>query len=148
MPTCLITGANRGIGLELTRRFIERGDAVIAVCRHPSPELEALHVEIVEGVDAADPDSVHRLADQLEGRRIELLVKGARCAACLSKIERGIKALPGVEDARLNLTTGKLAVRVADRRLYAGKHSGRNVVVWNEADDRPRATGTQAAFAP
>ncbi|MGZ3399501.1 MAG: heavy metal translocating P-type ATPase [Caulobacteraceae bacterium] len=50
------------------------------------------------------------------GGRIELLVKGARCAACLSKIERGVKALPGVDDARLNLTTGKLAVRVADRR--------------------------------
>jgi diguanylate cyclase (GGDEF)-like protein len=39
-------------------------------------------------------------------------------------------------------------VRVADRRLYAGKHSGRNVVVWNESDDHPRPTGTEAAYAP
>jgi Cu2+-exporting ATPase len=50
------------------------------------------------------------------GGRIELLVKGARCAGCLAKIERGVRALPGVEEARLNLTTGKLSVRCADRR--------------------------------
>jgi Cu2+-exporting ATPase len=51
------------------------------------------------------------------GGRIELLVRGARCAGCLSKIERGVRALPGVEEARLNLTTGKLSVRLKDRRL-------------------------------
>ncbi len=41
----------------------------------------------------------------------DLLVKGARCAACLRKIETGVAALPGVEGARLNLTSGRLAVR-------------------------------------
>ncbi len=38
----------------------------------------------------------------------EVSVKGARCANCIGKIETGVKALPGVIDARLNLTTGKL----------------------------------------
>jgi Cu2+-exporting ATPase len=42
--------------------------------------------------------------------RVELLVRGARCAACLSKIETAAAALPGVRAARLNLTTGKLTV--------------------------------------
>ncbi len=42
--------------------------------------------------------------------RLELLVKGARCAGCMAKIERGVKALPDVETARLNLTTGRLQV--------------------------------------
>jgi Cu2+-exporting ATPase len=42
--------------------------------------------------------------------RLELLVAGARCAGCLAKIERAVQALPGVSAARLNLTTGKLAV--------------------------------------
>jgi Cu2+-exporting ATPase len=41
---------------------------------------------------------------------LELLVKGARCAACLGKIERETAAIPGVVSARLNLTTGKLTV--------------------------------------
>ena len=47
------------------------------------------------------------------GRSLELLVKGARCAACLSKIETEVRALPAVESARLNLTTGKLTVGFA-----------------------------------
>lgn len=42
--------------------------------------------------------------------RIELLVRGARCAACIGKIEGALGRLPGVEGARLNLTTGKLSV--------------------------------------
>lgn len=47
------------------------------------------------------------------GRSLELLVKGARCAACLAKIEREVRGLPAVESARLNLTTGKLTVGFA-----------------------------------
>ncbi|NBB14444.1 cadmium-translocating P-type ATPase [Caulobacter sp. SLTY] len=45
--------------------------------------------------------------------RLELLVRGARCAACLGKIERGVAALPGVAASRFNLTTGKLTVTLA-----------------------------------
>src|SRR5579871_4458973 len=49
---------------------------------------------------------LHRAAD---GRwRFEVAVKGARCANCLAKIERGVKGLAGVSQARLNLSTGKL----------------------------------------
>lgn len=51
------------------------------------------------------------LKDRAGGRpTLELLVKGARCAACLAKIERETAALPGVAEARLNLTSGKLTV--------------------------------------
>lgn len=45
-----------------------------------------------------------------ERQRLELLVKGARCAGCIKKIEGGLLALPDVEDARLNLSTGRLAI--------------------------------------
>ncbi len=41
---------------------------------------------------------------------LEIAVKGAKCASCISKIEQGVSALPGVEQARLNLSTGKLTV--------------------------------------
>ena len=48
-----------------------------------------------------------------QGRgQLELLVSGARCAGCISKIEKAVRALPGIEAARLNLTTGKLAVEL------------------------------------
>jgi Cu2+-exporting ATPase len=51
-------------------------------------------------------------ADNGEGR-LELLVQGARCAACMAKIEKGVGALPGVTASRFNLTTGKLTVGLA-----------------------------------
>jgi NAD(P)-dependent dehydrogenase (short-subunit alcohol dehydrogenase family) len=67
MATFLVTGANRGIGLEYCRQLQARGDQVIAVCREPSPELEALGVRIEAGIDlsreAAIADLVLRLAD-------------------------------------------------------------------------------------
>lgn len=49
--------------------------------------------------------------DDKDHGRVELLVTGARCAGCMGKIERTAAAAPGVETARFNLTTGKLAVR-------------------------------------
>ena len=51
MSTVLVTGANRGIGLEYCRQLQQRGDQVIAVCRQSSPELDAIDVEIESGVD-------------------------------------------------------------------------------------------------
>ena len=67
---------------------------------------------VAEPVDLAA--FVRRDAEGEEG--VELLVKGARCATCLRKIETGVAALPGVKSARLNLTTGRLTVRWADGR--------------------------------
>lgn len=54
----MITGANRGIGLEFCRQAQARGHAVTALCREATPELKALGVRIVEGVDVTDPPSV------------------------------------------------------------------------------------------
>ncbi|HEY7005265.1 MAG TPA: SDR family NAD(P)-dependent oxidoreductase, partial [Sphingomicrobium sp.] len=55
MPTVLITGANRGIGLEFARQYCADGWDVIATARHSSQELEALRVR-VEPLDLSDAD--------------------------------------------------------------------------------------------
>ena len=81
MPTVVITGANRGIGLELTRQFRKRGDEVVAACRKSSDELANLDVEAVEGVDVADDAGAGRLTASLEGRTVDVLVN---CAGILS----------------------------------------------------------------
>ena len=81
MPTVVITGANRGIGLELTRQFRKRGDEVVAACRKSSDELAKLDVEVVEGVDVADDAGAGRLTASLEGRTVDVLVN---CAGILS----------------------------------------------------------------
>ena len=77
MATVLITGANRGIGLEMARQYAARGDTVIAACRRTSPDLDALGVEVVEGVDVTSDEAVDRLIGALGGRRLDRLVNNA-----------------------------------------------------------------------
>ncbi len=64
----LITGANKGIGLQLSAQLKARGEEVIAVCRKTSPELSALGVRIIEGIDVSDATSVERLKSELAGQ--------------------------------------------------------------------------------
>lgn len=77
MATILITGPNRGIGLELCRQYSARGDDVIAVCRTPSPELEALGLRIVEGIDVSEGESVDRLRREIGDQALDVLVNNA-----------------------------------------------------------------------
>ena len=77
MTTILITGANRGIGLEMARQLRAGGQEVIAACRRASPELEGLGVEIIEGLDVCDQQSVDDLVSRLDGRKIDWLVNNA-----------------------------------------------------------------------
>jgi NAD(P)-dependent dehydrogenase (short-subunit alcohol dehydrogenase family) len=77
MANIVITGANRGIGLELARQYVARGDDVIAVCRQGSKEFNALRVEVIEGVDVTSDESVTDLASALRGRHIDRLVNNA-----------------------------------------------------------------------
>jgi len=77
MTTILITGANRGIGLELATRLAARGETVIAACRKASVELKDLGVEVIEGIDVGSDESVAGLADALGGRRLDWLVNNA-----------------------------------------------------------------------
>ena len=57
MPTVLITGANRGIGLEFARQYSSDGWEVIATARHSSEELDALGVRL-ETLDLSDAQAV------------------------------------------------------------------------------------------
>jgi len=77
MKNTVITGANRGIGLALTRFAKARGDRVLAACRASSAALDALGVEVVEGVDVAHPAGVARLAAAVGERPVHCLVSNA-----------------------------------------------------------------------
>ncbi len=77
MATVCITGANRGIGLELARQFRDRGDEVVALCRRPSPELESLGVRVIDGVDVTDESAVQTLSERLGSATIDVLVNNA-----------------------------------------------------------------------
>ncbi len=77
MATYLVTGTNKGIGLQLCAELKARGDDVIAVCRTASPELSALGVRIIDGIDVTDPKSVDRLRSALAGQRLDALICNA-----------------------------------------------------------------------
>ena len=44
MPHALVTGANRGLGLEFTRQLLARGERVVATCRHPGRAIELVRL--------------------------------------------------------------------------------------------------------
>ncbi|MDH3581293.1 MAG: SDR family oxidoreductase [Hyphomicrobiales bacterium] len=77
MGTVALTGANRGIGLELARQLAARGDTVIAAVRSASDELASLNVEVHEGVDVSDDKSVAQFASALSGRQLDILINNA-----------------------------------------------------------------------
>lgn len=64
MNKILITGANRGIGLELCRQLVSRGDEVIAVCRSVNDQLGSLNLRVIEGIDVSTTGSIRRLQNQ------------------------------------------------------------------------------------
>jgi NAD(P)-dependent dehydrogenase (short-subunit alcohol dehydrogenase family) len=77
VTTWLVTGASRGIGLELCRRLADRGESVIAACRKASPALRAAGCRILEDIDVRDDSSVGRLVAGLGDTRIDVLVNNA-----------------------------------------------------------------------
>jgi len=128
----LVTGANRGLGLEFVRQLLARGDRVVATCRHPgrATALNALVGEHpgrvhVLPLDVADPRAIAELVRELllldnddASDRIDLLVNGA---GVLHSGERfGKVTAVNIEDSfRTNamgpfLLTQALAPRLAD----------------------------------
>jgi len=134
MPSahCLVTGANRGIGLEFVHQLLARGDRVIATARHPGKAnaLNALAGEYpgrlhILPLDVADPRAIAELqrelllvSDDSERDRLDLLVN---CAGVLHSGERfgAIDAATLDDSFRVNamgpfLLTQALAPRLAD----------------------------------
>lgn len=74
MPTVLITGANRGIGLEFARQYSQDGWDVIATARQSSPELDGIGVR-VEPLDMQDLEAMVALGSRVE--RLDVLIANA-----------------------------------------------------------------------
>jgi NAD(P)-dependent dehydrogenase (short-subunit alcohol dehydrogenase family) len=83
MPTILITGANRGLGLEFTRQYAADNWDVIACCRTPesADELNAMAAEnsniTVEKLDVADFDAIEALHKKYQDQPLDILLNNA-----------------------------------------------------------------------
>ena len=80
MSTYLITGANRGIGLELVRQLKSRGEDIIATCRSSSSELNELSVRVETDIDITSGDSVIQLRENLNDTEVDVLIQNAGIA--------------------------------------------------------------------
>lgn len=129
--TYLVTGANRGIGLELARQLSLRGDRVIATAREPrkTKDLAALDVR-VEALDVADRASVEDLARRLSGKAIDAVIHNAAIGTAGPKLDH--LAVADVERHLQVNALGPLRVtqallpnlRAGKRKLIVGITSG------------------------
>lgn len=131
----LITGSNRGLGLELVRQYAEDGWRVFATCRHPAEatELHALAAEdsniSIHRLDVTSPDDLRAIAWELEGIPLDILYNNA-----------GVYLEPSYELPRLGtiryedwLRTFEVntlgAIRLTEALLENVAHSGKRLVV-------------------
>ena len=82
MGTVLITGANRGIGLEFCRQYAHQGWQVLACCRQPEQAVElkqlanSMSIEIHK-MDVTNRNGIDELANRLENQAIDLVIANA-----------------------------------------------------------------------
>lgn len=84
MTTILITGSNRGIGLELVRQYARDGAEVIATCRNPAAAQGLREIAnifdgrvIIEPLDVTDMVTVEAIAQKYAGKPIDILINNA-----------------------------------------------------------------------
>lgn len=79
MATAVITGANRGLGLEMAKQYAADGWDVIGTAREPekADELNAIDGVTVMQLDAAEDASIEKFAEQLGDRPVDLFINNA-----------------------------------------------------------------------
>ncbi len=138
--TVLITGANRGLGLEFARQYREAGWHVIGTARKPdaATDLRELGVTVLQ-LDVTDGDSVARLAGNLEDQPIDMLINNAGILPAQDTLpETSIETVARILDVN---TLGPLRVTQAllpnlaegDRKTIVNITSGLGSITRNQS---------------
>ncbi|UTW49289.1 SDR family oxidoreductase [Bacterioplanoides sp. SCSIO 12839] len=80
MANVVITGANRGIGLELAKLYAARGDLVTAICREAGDEIEDIADQTISGIDVTNeqvPEGLQTILAELVEGKIDVLINNA-----------------------------------------------------------------------
>ena len=121
--TVVVTGANRGIGLELCRQLKARGHRVIALCRDSSHELKALQVEILTGIDVSLDEVEHRVRLALTEVSIDWLIHNAGML-----YREGLEQL-SFDHVRQQFETNALGPLRVTRGLLENLHAGSKILI-------------------
>jgi NAD(P)-dependent dehydrogenase (short-subunit alcohol dehydrogenase family) len=111
MGIAIVTGGNRGIGLELVRQLRARGTQVAAVCRQPSAALEQLGVRVERGIELTRPEAAAEVAARFAQDTVDLLVNNAGIL-----LEDGLENVRA-DDVRAQFEVNALAPLLVTRAL-------------------------------
>ena len=73
----VITGGNRGIGLEFVKHYVNNGDQVTVLCRQSSEELDALGVTVIPNVDVTNMASILNAREKVGRQKVDILINNA-----------------------------------------------------------------------
>lgn len=126
--TVCITGANRGIGLELARQFAARGASVIALVRKTSAELSSIEgVRVVEDIDVGADSSVDAIRAAVGETPVDILVNNAGILLPDSSLD-GL-SVENLETMRKQFEVNTLGPLRATMALSKNLHSGAKVAI-------------------
>lgn len=77
MPTVLVVGATRGLGLELAKQYAERRNTVYGTARSSKPEDAPSKINWIDGIDVAEEPAGSKLAKALEGQKLDTVILAA-----------------------------------------------------------------------
>jgi NAD(P)-dependent dehydrogenase (short-subunit alcohol dehydrogenase family) len=126
MGVVLITGANRGIGLELARQMAARGRKVIGTARRPQEAAELQKVAKVIALDVADEASVEAMAKEVGDEAVDVLFNNAGVSSKSPKLELCTK-----EELTRVLAINSIGPVLVTKALLANVRRGERKLVVN-----------------
>ena len=121
MKHVVITGANRGIGLELARHYKAEGWRVTGVCRETSTDLAGIAAQVIDGIEVTNKESVDQLVDILKGQTIDLLINNAGILLNETLGELDFESL------RVQMETNAFAPIMISEALLPNLHAGSKI---------------------
>ena len=127
MTTVLVTGANRGIGLEFVRQYAAEGAEVLACCRDPDGATELKTLAAGSGgkvralrLDVAEEASIAALKAELGGRPIDIAINNAGISGRGRQAVGALSAEDWLETLRVNAVAPMLVAQALHANLKAG----------------------------